>query len=203
MGVDVSNSTFERCLHRAGLKNCRPGKTPLLKKCPLNVRLKFAKEHVEKPDKFWGKVLWSDETKVELYGHNDLKTVWRKKSEAYHPKNTIPTGKHGEGNLMLWGCLSSSGVGKLVRVHGIMKKEDYKKILEKNVHESACKLSLRRNFVFQQDSDPRFSIFTQLYPKLPLFWRDYNLFFPTVLTGQVHLDQTGMYPCGKYWCQIC
>ena len=151
MGVNVSNSTIESCLHRAGLKRCRPRKTPLLKKCPLNARLKFSKEHVEKPDKFWDKVLWSDETKVELYGHNDLKIVWRKKGETYHPKNTTPTVKHGGGNLMLWGCFSSSGVGKPVRVHGIMKKQDYKKILEDNVYKSALKVSLGRNFVFQQD----------------------------------------------------
>ena len=75
VGVDFSNSTIERCLHRAGLKSCRPRKTPLLKKCPLNTRLKFAKEPVEKPDKFWDKVLWSDETRAELYEHNNLKTV--------------------------------------------------------------------------------------------------------------------------------
>ena len=155
MGVDVSNSTIEWCPYRAGLKSCRPRKTPLRKKCHLNARLKFPKEHVKKPDKFWDKVLWSDETKVELYGHNDLKTVWRKKGEAYHPKNTIPTVRHGGGNLMLWGCFSSNGVGKRVRVHGIMKKEDYKKILEENVHEPARKLSLGRNFVFQQDNDPK------------------------------------------------
>ena len=36
-----------------------------------------------------------------------------------------------------------------------MKKEYYKKILEENVHESARKLSLGRNFVFQQDNDPK------------------------------------------------
>ena len=56
---------------------------------------------------------------------------------------------------MLRGCFSSNGVGKLVLVHGIMEKEDYNKILEKNVHESTHKLSLGRNFVFQQDNDPK------------------------------------------------
>ena len=35
MGVDVSNSTIERCLHCAGLKSCSTRKTPLLKKYHL------------------------------------------------------------------------------------------------------------------------------------------------------------------------
>ena len=42
MGVDVTNSTIERCLHRAGLKSCLSRKIPLLKKFHLNARLKFA-----------------------------------------------------------------------------------------------------------------------------------------------------------------
>ncbi|KAI5615349.1 kin of IRRE like b isoform X5, partial [Silurus asotus] len=43
----------------------------------------------------WEKVMWSDETKIELLGHNSTKRVWRKKNDEYHPKNTIPTVKHG------------------------------------------------------------------------------------------------------------
>lgn len=32
---------------------------------------------------------WSDETKIELLGHNDHCYVWRKKGQAHKPKNTI------------------------------------------------------------------------------------------------------------------
>jgi len=34
--------------------------------------------------------MWSDETKIELFGLNSTRHVWRKKAE-YNPKNTIPT----------------------------------------------------------------------------------------------------------------
>ncbi len=35
---------------------------------------------------------------------------------AYDPKNTIPTVKHGGGNIMLWGCFSVKGTGQLLRI---------------------------------------------------------------------------------------
>jgi hypothetical protein len=50
---------------------------------------------VDKDLTFWRNVLWSDETKIELFGHIDHCYVWRKKGEACKLKNTIPTVKHG------------------------------------------------------------------------------------------------------------
>ena len=85
----------------------------------------------------------------------DAEHVWTKKWEAYKPNNTVPTVKHGGGNIMLWGCLSSSGTGNLVVVQGIMRKEDYIRILDENVKESAEKLQLGHNWKYQQDSDPK------------------------------------------------
>ena len=54
--------------------------------------------------------MWSDETKIELFGINSTR-VWRERKAEYTPKNTIPTVKHGGGNLILWGCFSAKGTG--------------------------------------------------------------------------------------------
>ena len=51
----------------------------------------------------WEKVMWSDENKIELFGINSTRRVWRKRNAEYNPKNIIPTVKHGGGNLMLCG----------------------------------------------------------------------------------------------------
>ena len=51
--------------------------------------------------------MWSDETKIELFGKNSMHRVWRKKNAELHRKNTISTVKHGGGNIMLWGSLSA------------------------------------------------------------------------------------------------
>ncbi|XP_063588927.1 uncharacterized protein LOC134766102 [Penaeus indicus] len=67
----VSRSTIERVLHRGGLHGRRPRKTPLLKKNHLKARLAFARGHIQQDSSFWSTILWSDETKLELFGHMD------------------------------------------------------------------------------------------------------------------------------------
>ncbi|KAF7654672.1 hypothetical protein LDENG_00066720 [Lucifuga dentata] len=47
------------------------------------------------------RILWSDETKIELFGQNFKRT-------AHHLANTIPKVKHDGGSIMLWVLLLSS-----------------------------------------------------------------------------------------------
>ncbi len=89
-------------------------KVPQLKKAYVQARLNFANNSEEN----WVKVLWSDETKIELFGINSTRRVWRRRNAAYDPTNTIPTVKHGSGNIMLWGCFSAKVTGQLRRIKG-------------------------------------------------------------------------------------
>ncbi len=155
VGVHVSKSTVTRALNSIGVTAHHPWKVPLKSRWHLAARLKFARAHVSDSHTQWDKVLWSDETKIELFGHNTKKTIWRKKGEAFKPRNTIPTVKHGGGSIMLWGCFSSSSTGRLVCVNGKMNGVMYKEILAKNLCASARELHLGRHFVFQHDNDPK------------------------------------------------
>ena len=65
------------------------------------------------------KILWSDETKIELIGLNAKRHVWRKPA-------TILMVKHGGGSIMLWGCFSVAGNGKLVRIEEKMNGSKYR-----------------------------------------------------------------------------
>ncbi|MGH0118219.1 UNVERIFIED_CONTAM: hypothetical protein FKN15_050814 [Acipenser sinensis] len=56
---------------------------------------------------------------------------------------------------MLWGCFSSAGTGKLVRIEGMMDGAKYREILEGNLFQSSRDLRLGRRFTFQQDNDPK------------------------------------------------
>ena len=42
--------------------------------------------------------MWTDETKVELFGKAHYHTVYRKLNEDYNEKNTVPTVKHSGGS---------------------------------------------------------------------------------------------------------
>uniref|UniRef100_A0AAZ3QXN4 Tc1-like transposase DDE domain-containing protein n=1 Tax=Oncorhynchus tshawytscha TaxID=74940 RepID=A0AAZ3QXN4_ONCTS len=65
------------------------------------------------------KILWSDETKIELFGLNVKRHIWRK-------PGTIPTVKHFGDSIMLWGCFSVAGTGRLVRMEAKMNGAKYR-----------------------------------------------------------------------------
>lgn len=80
------------------------------------------------------KIVWSDETMIELFGMNAMRQVWRKNAgTTHHQANIITTVKHGGGSIMLWQCFSVAGTRRLVRIEGKMKAGMYKDILDKNL----------------------------------------------------------------------
>lgn len=148
-GVVVSRCTIRRHLKKNGLHGRVARRKPLLRKCHKASRLQYSKQPRDKPQNFWNKVIWSDETKIELFGHNHKRYIWRGVNKAYDERYTIPTVKHGGGSLMFWGCVSYKGTGNL------MNAACYQKILEQNLHLSARKLRMGRTWTFQHDNDPK------------------------------------------------
>ena len=73
-------------------------------------------------------------------------------------KNLNATVKHSEGSVMVWGCMSWSGVGNVEFIDGIMTKTVNLDILRRNPQESVRKLELERRFVFQEDNDPKHTV---------------------------------------------
>ena len=109
-GTKVSISTVKRVLYRHNLKGRSARKKPLLQNHHKKARRQFATAYGDKDQTFWRNVLWSDETKIELFGHNDHRYVWRKKGEACKPKNTIPIVKHGLAASCSGGALLQEGL---------------------------------------------------------------------------------------------
>ena len=133
--IEVALQTVGNALRQHGLRSSSARKVLLLKKTHVEARLKFANDHVYKPTSLWNNILWFDETEIELFGLNSHRKVWRKKGEAYKPKNTIPTVKHGGGN-MIWGCFSCQGTGRLHVIEGRMDGAMYRDMLAKNLSAS-------------------------------------------------------------------
>ncbi|GBO00067.1 Transposable element Tc1 transposase [Araneus ventricosus] len=81
--------------------------------------------------------------------------AWRRKNEELNPKNLVGTVKYGGGGVLVWKCMSASGLGNLVFIDGIRKHALYLNILRDNLKLSAQNLGIGNNFVFYQDNDPK------------------------------------------------
>ncbi len=83
----------------------------------------FARAHADKDEDYWDSILWSDETKINVFGTDGFKTVRRRKGEEYKEKCMVPTVKHGGGSVLMWGCMSDAGVGERHFIDGIMNSQ--------------------------------------------------------------------------------
>ncbi|CAM4721734.1 unnamed protein product [Leuciscus chuanchicus] len=148
MGESCSKSTITAVIHQLGLYGRVARRKPLLSARHMKAHLKDSKMVINK-------ILWSDETKIELFGLNSKRYVWRKPGTAHHLSNTVSTVKHGGGSIMLWGCFSAAWTGRLVAIEGKMNVAKYRDILDEKLLQSALDLRLGRRFTFQQDNDPK------------------------------------------------
>ncbi|GBL97334.1 Transposable element Tc1 transposase [Araneus ventricosus] len=117
--------------------------------------LSFAKSMLNKPETYWNNVLFADESKYNIFGSDGRIMVWRRKNEELNPKNLVGTVKYGGGGVLVWGCMSASGLSNLVFIDGIMNHALYLNILRDNLRLSAQNLRIESNFVFYQDNDPK------------------------------------------------
>ncbi len=152
-GVNIFRDIIRRTLQRNGMHGCHPRKKPLLKPRHKKAPLEFARVHADRDEDYWYSILWSDETKINVFGTDGFKTVWRRKGEEYKEKCMVPTVKHGGGSVLMWDCMSAAGVGELHFIDGIMNSQMYCSILKEKMLPSLCALGRRAHF--QHDNDPK------------------------------------------------
>lgn len=69
----------------------------------------------------------------------------------------MPTVKHGGGSIMVWGCMSASGIGKMVVCEGRMDSKKYIEVMETALEPSLDMMFGDTNLDgvrFQQDNAP-------------------------------------------------
>lgn len=154
-GKTMGRMTITRALKSAGIGSCVPSKKPYISKKNQTKRLEYAKKYQFMDVSFWKKVIWTDESKFNVRGSDGRQRVWRKSGERLNMKNMRGTVKHGGGSEMVWGAMCYNGVGSMEFVDGIMRKEDYKMILERNLDKTSKKFRMGRNYIFMHDNDPK------------------------------------------------
>ncbi|GFT07914.1 transposable element Tc1 transposase [Trichonephila clavipes] len=109
MGRSVSAETVRNVIRHAGYSSRVARKKPFISLQNQKKRLEFTKTHQLKTDNFWKEVIFSDESKFNIFGSDGRRTVWRKPNTVLDPKNLRPTVKHGGGSVLVWGCMASNG----------------------------------------------------------------------------------------------
>ena len=155
LNIKLSPQTIRNRLHEASIFARTPRRKPFISIVNKRKRLQWAKEHVLKDDTFWNMIIWSDKSKFNLYGADGGAKVYRRVGEEYNVKCLKATFKFCGGNVMVWGCMSASGVGKIEFIDEKMDQHLYRSILERNLVASAGKLGLGTEFIFQHDNDPK------------------------------------------------
>ncbi|KAK3543845.1 hypothetical protein QTP70_030070 [Hemibagrus guttatus] len=89
--LSVHDSTIRKRLGKNGLHGRVPRRKPLLSKKNIKACLSFTRKHLDDLQDFWENTLWTDKTKIELFGRSVSHYVWRKSNTAFQKKNIIPT----------------------------------------------------------------------------------------------------------------
>ena len=130
VGVSVSKSTIKRGLHQSKFRGFTTRCKPLVSLKNRKTRLEFAKKHLKEPVQFWNNILWTDETKINLYQNDGKRRVWRREGTAHDPKHTTSSVKHGGGSVMAWACMAANGTGSLVFIDDVTADKSSRMISE-------------------------------------------------------------------------
>ncbi len=139
-GVKASRATTHRRVKEFGYS------------CPQR-RLTWAKEEKNGNVAQWSKVIFSDERKFCISFGNQGPRVWRKGGEAHSPSCLRSSVKFPQ-SVMIWGAMSSAGVGLLCFLKTNVTAPVYQDILEHFMLPSTDQLFKDADFIFQQDLAP-------------------------------------------------
>lgn len=98
--VTVHPQTVRNRIKKEGFAGLVAVKKPWLSNKNIKLRLKWAKKHATWSIEDWKNVIWSDETKIQLFGSDGITRAWRKPGERMKKECLQPTVKHGGGKIL-------------------------------------------------------------------------------------------------------
>ncbi|CAH1979621.1 unnamed protein product [Acanthoscelides obtectus] len=153
----ISTRTVRRRLQEVGLNGRKARKKPWLSDKNKKARYKWALKYKSFTEEDWSNIVWSDESNFEIFGTPGVTFVRRRVGEEFNQECVVPTLKHGGGSVMVWGCMSASGVGEMFVCEGRMDATKYINVLENALLPSFTALYGDTNMngvKFQQDNAP-------------------------------------------------
>ncbi len=117
-------------LHQIGLHGYRPRRKPLLKMMHKKSRKQFAEDKQTKDMDYWNHVLWSDETKINLFGSDGVKTCVA--ATRWGVQRQVCLAYSQAWWWSVWGCMSAAGTGELQFIEGTTNANMYCDILKQS-----------------------------------------------------------------------
>ena len=151
LNANVSPNTIYRALKSVGLKYFKKGNKPLLSKKIKKQRLDFAKKMINLTEEEWKNIIFTDETRVKVFGGDGKNGYWSKKRNINKARKVV---KYGGGSIMLWSCFSFKGVGPIIEFTKTPKSKDYVSMLQQNWDKIINKCAQNMDFSWQQDNAP-------------------------------------------------
>ena len=155
-GYNLSYMTVYRSLKSLGFEAKVKQKKPFLSKKHKEIRYKWAKAHEFWTIEDWKNIIWSDETKINIWGSDGIRYYWTRPGDPCKPHHLNLTVKHSGGFLMMWGCMPYYGIEKANHIQQMMDADVYCNILNTSFRNSLKIWGFStNNITFQQDNDPK------------------------------------------------
>lgn len=97
--VNLHPQTIRNRINSKGYSGRIAVKKPFISAKNKRIRLQWAKDKINWSLDQWKHVIWSDETKILLFGSDGVIRTWRKANEKYKAECLRATIKHGGGKL--------------------------------------------------------------------------------------------------------
>jgi len=155
-GKEIGRNVVSRALKNAGLKSGEKKKKPALSSKNMKARFEFAKKHQDWTVDDWNRVIFSDESKINRFNSDGRSWCWFRNPGELNERTVKQNLKFGGGGIMVWGCMTSKGVGYLCKIEGNMDQGLYKSILEDDLMKTLEYYDLEESTtIFQHDNDPK------------------------------------------------
>ncbi|KAG0803905.1 hypothetical protein G6F15_013161 [Rhizopus arrhizus] len=157
IGHPMSYQSAINVLHSVEIYAEIKKKKPLLTEKHKKARLAWAKKHQYWTVHDWRRVVFSDETKINIWGSDGCKYYWKQKCDRLQPHHIDVTVKHGGGGFMSLNYITSEGPGYAFQdYNGAMDSELHQEILSTSLKDTMEYYGLNwKTSVFQHDNDPK------------------------------------------------
>lgn len=152
--IDISRRSISRMLVNSGFESRVPAFKPMLTKKHKNERFEMMKKWSMWSASKFQRIIFSDECRFEVDGNDGTQRIRRLSGTRYESSNIIGKYKYGKGGIMVWGCITYEGVGKLAIVDTTLDRYGYTRILSENLFDVIDNMQGDNEIFFQQDNAP-------------------------------------------------